>query len=195
MLDKSYICSAIYKLINSIWNKKELPDQWKGSIIVPIYKKGDKTDCSNYRGISLLSTTYKSLSYILLSRLTPYAEEIIGGHQCGFRRNRSTTDHIFCIRQILEKKWEYNEAMNQLFADFRKTYDSVTREVIYNILIEFGISLKLVRLIKMCLNKSYSRIWVGKYLSDRFSIKNGLKEGNALSPFFLNFALEYARMA
>jgi hypothetical protein len=60
--------------------------------------------CSNYRGISLLSTTYKILSNILLSRLTPFAEEIVGDHQCGFRRNRSTTDHIFCIRQILEKK-------------------------------------------------------------------------------------------
>jgi hypothetical protein len=67
---------------------------------VPIYK-GDKTDCSNYQGISLLSTTYKILFNIHLTKLTPYAEEIIGEHRCGFRRNRSTTDHIFCIRQIL----------------------------------------------------------------------------------------------
>ena len=79
---------------------------WKESIIVPIYKKGDKSDCSNYRGISLLPTTYKILSNILLSRLTPYVEEIIEDHQGGLRRNRSTTDHIFCIRQILEKKLE-----------------------------------------------------------------------------------------
>jgi hypothetical protein len=69
----------IRKLINSIWNKEELPEQWKEPIIAPIYKKGDKTDCSNYRGISLKPTTYKILSNILLSRLTPYAEEIIGG--------------------------------------------------------------------------------------------------------------------
>jgi hypothetical protein len=98
------IRSEILKLIDSIWNKEEFPEQWKESIIVPIYKKGDKADCSNYRGISLLSTTYKIQSNILLSRLIPYAEEIIGYHQCGFRRNRSTTDHIFCILQILEKK-------------------------------------------------------------------------------------------
>ena len=74
----------IQKLTVSIWNKEELPADWKQSIIVPIYKKGDKTDCNNYRGISLLPTTYKELSNILLSRLTPYAEEIIGDHQCGF---------------------------------------------------------------------------------------------------------------
>ena len=69
---------AIYKLIIAFWNKEELPGEWKESIIVPIHKKGDKTDCNNYRGISLLPTTYKSLSNILLSRLIPYAEEIIG---------------------------------------------------------------------------------------------------------------------
>ena len=68
----------IHKLIISIWNKKELPEEWKESIIVPIYKKGDKTDCSNYRGMSLLPTTYNILSNIMLSCLTPYAEEIIG---------------------------------------------------------------------------------------------------------------------
>jgi hypothetical protein len=84
--------SEIHKLINSVWNKEELPDQWKESIIVPIHKKGDKTDCNNYRGISLLSTSYKILSNILFSRLVPYIDEITGDHQCGFRRNRSTTD-------------------------------------------------------------------------------------------------------
>jgi hypothetical protein len=65
------LLSAIRKLINSIWNKEELSDQWKESIIVPIHKKGDKTDCNNYRGISLLSTSYKMLSYVLLSKLNP----------------------------------------------------------------------------------------------------------------------------
>jgi hypothetical protein len=97
------LLSAIQKPINSIWNKEELSDQWKASIIVPIHKKGNKTDCNNYRGISLLSTSYKMLSHILLTRLSPYVDEIIGDHQCGFRRNRSTIDQIFCIRQILEK--------------------------------------------------------------------------------------------
>ena len=147
---------------------------------------------SDYRGISLLPTTYKLLSNILLSRLIPYAEEVIGGHLCGFRRNRSTTDHIFCIRQILEKRWEYNEAVHQLFIDFKKAYDSVRREVLYNILMEFGVPKKLVRLIKMCLNETYNRFRIGKNLSDIFPIRNGLKQGDALSPLLFNFALEYA---
>jgi hypothetical protein len=76
--------SEIHKLINCIWNKEVFPEQWKESIIVPIYEKGDKTDCSNYRGISLKSSSYKILSNILLSRKTPYVDEIVGDHQCGF---------------------------------------------------------------------------------------------------------------
>ena len=98
------LCLKIHKLNTFILKKEKLPEEWKESIIVPIHKKGDKIDCTNYRGISLLPPTYKILSNILLSRLIPYAKEIIGDQQCGFRRNRSTIDHIFCIRQILEKK-------------------------------------------------------------------------------------------
>jgi len=75
------------------------------------------------------------------------------------------------MRQALEKKWEYNEAVHQLFIDFTKAYDSVRREVLYNILIEFGIPMKVVRLLKMCLKPITVR--VGKHLSDLFPIRNG----------------------
>jgi hypothetical protein len=120
-----------------IWNKEELPHQWKESIVVPVHKKGDKTEFSNYRGISVLPTSYKIVSNILLSRLIPYADGIIGDHHCGFQRNRSATDQILYIHHVLEKKWEYNGTVHQLFIDFKKAYDSVKRNVLYNILIEF----------------------------------------------------------
>jgi sorting nexin-29 len=140
----------------------------------------------------LLSTSYKILFNILLSRLIPYPDEIIGDHQYGFRRNRSTTDQIFYIPQILEKNWEYNGTVHQLFIDFKKANDSVRRGALYNILIEFGLPRKLVGAIKMCLNETYSRVRIGKNLSDKFRIENGLKQGDALSPLLFNFALEYA---
>jgi hypothetical protein len=80
-------------------------------------------------GAYLLSTTYKILSNILLSRLTPHAEEIIVNHRCGYLHNRSTADHILCIGQILGKKLEYNEVVHQLFIDYKKAYGSVRREI------------------------------------------------------------------
>ena len=69
---------------------------------------------------------------------------------------------MFCIRQILVKKWEYNEPVHQLFIDYKKAYDSVRREVLYKILIEFGIPRKLLNLIQMSLTETNSRVLVGK---------------------------------
>ena len=78
--------------------------------------------------------------------------------------------------------------MHQLFIDLKKAFYSVRREVLYDILIEFGIPMKLVRLIKMCLSETFSRVRIGKNLSDMFPIRNGSKQGDAPSPLLFNFA-------
>jgi hypothetical protein len=145
------ICSEIHKLINSI-GKEELPEEWKESIIVPIYKKGNKTNCSNYRGISLLSTTYKILSNILLSRL----RKLLGIISV----NLHATGQLLIMYSAFVKHMRKNgKTMNHCisyFIDFKKAYDSFRREVLCNVLIEFDIPMKLVRLIKVCLNETYS---------------------------------------
>jgi hypothetical protein len=82
---------------------------------------------------------------------------------------------LFFFRQILEKEWKYGETVQQLFIDFSKAYDSVKREVLYSILIENGMPMKLVRCIKTCLNWIYIKVGRGKRLSDRFPIQSGLK--------------------
>jgi hypothetical protein len=83
--------------------------------------------------------------------------------------------------------------VHQLLIDFKKAHDLVTGEDLYNILIEFGIPRKLAGLIQMCLNETYIKVLIGKYQSDKFLIQNRLKQGDALSPLLLNFAVEYAR--
>jgi len=97
---------------------------------------------------------------------------------------------MFCIHQILKKKWEYNEAVQQFIIEFKKAYDSVSREVLCNIFIKFGIPMKLVKLIKMCLTEMFSLVCAGKNFSDMFPIRNGLKKGDALSSLLFNFVLE-----
>jgi hypothetical protein len=79
--------------------------------------------------------------------------------------------------------------VRQLLIDFTKAYGSVWREILYNILNELGIPKKLVRQIKMCQDETYSRVWVGKHLSEVIPIKNGLKQGDLVSPLFFNFVL------
>jgi hypothetical protein len=76
---------------------------------------------------------------------------------------------------------EFNETVHQLFIHFKKAYDSVGREVLYDILIEFGVTMTLVRPTKMCLTETF-KISIGKHLSDNISIQNGLKEGDDLLP-------------
>jgi hypothetical protein len=85
--------------------------------------------------------TYKILPNFLLSRLSPYMDEIIDDHQCGFRSNRSTTDQILFIREILKKKWEYYETLSKYF---KEAYDSLRRQVLYNILIKNKVPLGLL---------------------------------------------------
>ena len=106
---------AIYKLIISIWNKEEMPEEWKESIIhvVPIHKKGYKTNCNNYRGISLLPTMYKLFQHSAL-KVNSICRRSYWGSSTWIPTQQVDYYHIFCIRQILEKKWEYNEAVHKL---------------------------------------------------------------------------------
>jgi hypothetical protein len=91
----------------------------------------------------------------------------------------------------MEKKWKCSGTVNKLFIDLKKSYDSIRREVLYNIVIEFGMPVKLVRLNEMCLNETCSKVRIGKHLPDAFRIQNGLKQGDALSASLFSFTLEY----
>jgi hypothetical protein len=136
----------INHLIKLIWTQHKIPEEWSIGIIQPIHKKGDKLECSNYRAITVLNVTYKVLSGILYNRLAEYAEEILGDYQCRFRANRSTTDHIFAIRQIQEKACEYNIHLPNLYIDFKQAFDSVNRGRMLNDFMLLGIPKKLVQL-------------------------------------------------
>lgn len=95
-----------------------MPENWKKVVIIPIHKKGDKTECENYRGISLLNSVYKIFSKVLLSRINPYIEENLGEYQCGFKKGRSTIEQIIVIGKIIEKKYEFRQNLWQIFIDF-----------------------------------------------------------------------------
>lgn len=105
--DKSI--QMLQTLLSKIWREKAVPQDWRDSMVIPIHKKGDKTNCSNYRGISLISVPGKMLSRILHSRLLPLADDYLREGQCGFRRERSTIDMIFSTRQLLEKSLEQTQ--------------------------------------------------------------------------------------
>ena len=186
------LCMEMHELIKRIWNAEELPEEWKTSIICPLYKKGDKLECGNYRGISLLNIAYKIFANILFKRLHPYMESTVGEYQGGFRVGRSTTDQLFSIRQILEKCKEYNVEIHQLFVDFKAAYDSVNRKKLWRVMEEFGVPIKLISLTKLTLDGANSRVRIRSKLSDAFDIEEGLRQGDPLATLLFNLILEAA---
>ena len=180
----------IHKLIEKIWQEEKMPTDWETALVTPIHKKGSKPYCANYRGISLLNVTYKAMSKLIASRLQQYTENILGDYQCGFRPNRSTNDQIFTIRCLLEKCYEYNIPVHQLYIDYKMAYDSINRKYLYETLEFFGIPNKLTRLIYMTLCKSRSKVKAQGEYSREFPIQQGLRQGDSLSCMLFNLVLE-----
>lgn len=149
-------------------------------------------DCANYRGITLLNVAYKVFANLLYMRLLPYAESCIGEYQCGFRRDRSTSDQIFSLRQILEKCREYNIDTHHLFIDFKAAYDSVLRGKLWEIMVNFSFPVKLIRLTKLTLTNVVSKVRIRNQLSDSFVTGEGLRQGDPLATLLFNIALESA---
>ena len=140
------VVDHIHQIVLKIWTQESWISQWNESWINPIYKKGDRTLCDNYRGISILNIGYKIFSSILCERLKPFLANIIGNYQCGFRPGKSTTDQIFTLRRILEKTLEFQIDTHHLFIDFKQAYDSIDRNALFTTMSSFGIPCKLNRL-------------------------------------------------
>jgi hypothetical protein len=114
-----YLWKNIYQLTVFVWEKEIMPEKWQTAIICPIFRKGSKLECENYRGISLLNVMYKFFTDILAQHT-----QILGKYQGGFRQGHSTTDHISAIIQILERPHEYNISLHQLYIDLKQAFDS-----------------------------------------------------------------------
>lgn len=183
------LLNEVYDLIMDIWRREQMPVDWGTSLICPIFKKGDKLLCNNYRGISLLDVAYKIFSNILLSKISLFAENILDEYQCGFRRGRGTIDQIFVMRQIFEKCWEYKVNLHMLFIDFRQAFDSIVRDNLFNALIGFRVPSKLIRLVRMTLKNSNAKVLVSGKVSHEFPITSGVRQGDALSATLFNLAL------
>jgi len=109
-------------------------------------------------------------------------EGVLGEYQGGFRPNRSTTDQIFCIRQIAQKSWEYNKELCILFIDFEKANDSILKE--------FNFPIKLVNLIKASLENASIKIKIANTASETVRVSTPLRQGDSLSPVLFNLVLE-----
>jgi sorting nexin-29 len=183
------LAKKLHELTCAIWKEEEMPEDWETGIICPILKKDDKLDCNNYRSITLLDIAYKVFSNMLNERLKKITEKLLGDYQCGFRKNGSTTDQIFTIRQMIEKHYEHNQDLHMLFLDFKQTFGSIDRHKLYQAMEDVKIPYKLIRLVKMTMKDTTARVKVTNKLSNSFTFNAGVRQGDGLSTTLFLFAL------
>lgn len=182
----------LYNLIVKIWREENMPVDWRSGLLTPIYKKGDPTICSNYRGIMLLNTTYKILTSIIRKRLEKYTEGELGDYQQGFRPGRSTIDAIHIITQTIEKCYEHNIELHMIFIDFKQAFDSIVRFKLIKEMENLKIPSKLIKLTKMTMEGSLAKVVTSEGTTEDISIETGVRQGDALSTTLFNIALEGA---
>ena len=175
-----------------IWHTEVIPPDWKKGIIVPVFKrKGSKTDCSNYRGITLLSVPGKLFAMLLLKRAISFLHALRRPQQAGFMPGRSRTEQIHTVRQIIEKTLEFNKKAYIAFIDFRSAFDTVDRQSLWLILKAAGLPTKIVSLFKELYSSTESAVLVNGKLSSSFPIKNGVRQGCAAAPELFNCVIDH----
>lgn len=159
-----------------------MPDEWSRSIIIAIPKKGDLSNCNNYRTIALMNHMSKVLMSILLERLKPQVEEHLAEEQAGFRRDRNTTQQILILRLIGEKAKRKGKLIYNCFIDFQKAFDSVRHDILEAVLRSFGVGRRLTQLLNSACQEAKSAVRVGREIGEWFQISVGAKQGDPISP-------------
>ena len=181
------------KLFNCIFRSNKMPEEWRRSILVPIYKnKGDIQSCTNYRGIKLMSHTMKLWERVIEHRLRGMTRVTM--NQFGFMPGRSTIEAIFLIRHVMERYREQKKDLHMIFIDLEKTYDKIPRNVMWWALDKHKVPTKYVGLIKDMYNNKSNNIVTSVRTSDgdtdAFPIKIGLHQESALRPYLFVLVMD-----
>jgi hypothetical protein len=177
------------KLFNIIWKSKKMPAEWKKSFVVPLYKnKGDIQDCSNYRGIKLMSHTLKIWERVIERRLRQVSN--VTENQFGFMPGRSTIEAIHLLRSTMEIYRAKKKNLHMVFIDLEKAYDSVPRDILWRILEKRQVPLLYINLIKDMYEGATTCVRTQSGKTDYFDINVGLHQGSALSPFLFTLIMD-----
>lgn len=176
-------------LFNNVLEHGVVPQQFKEALIFPVFKKGCRSQPSNYRGISFLNGSYKVFTTVLQKRLTSWINinSLLKEFQAGFRSGYSTVDQIFVLKSIAEAYAAQRKKLYVFFVDFRAAFDSINRGSLMYKLFAKGMSKKFGRVIQNIYEETLVAVWNGENASNWFKTNAGVRQGCTLSP--LLFAL------
>ena len=187
-----HILSPLVLLFNHVFDTGQYPSAWSGAIIVPIHKSGDKDDPDNYRGVSLLSILGKVFAHILNKRLTLWADENdkIVEEQSGFRAGHSTVDNMFVLYAIVQRYLLKKSGKVYIcFVDFKKAFDTINRNVLWNVLRKSGVGGKMLRILQSMYRSVRSCVRCPDNLTEFFECPTGVRQGGVLSPTLFSFLI------
>lgn len=177
------------KLFNLIFRSNKMPEEWRRSTLVPIFKnKGDVQSCTNYRGIKLMSHTMKLWERVIEHRLRRLTS--VTKNQFGFMPGRSTMEAIFLVRQLMERYREKKKDLHMVFIDLEKAYDKIPRNVMWWALEKHKVPTKYITLIKDMYDNVVTSVRTSDGDTDDFPIKIGLHQGSALSPYLFTLVMD-----
>ena len=180
--------SWLTRLCSIAWTSGAVPLDWQTGVVVPLFKKGDRRVCSNYRGITLLSLPGKVYSGVLERRVRRIVESRLEEEQCGFRPGRGTVDQLYTLFRVLEGSWEFAQPVYMCFVDLEKAFDRVPRGVLWGVLREYGVPDALVRAVRSLYDRCQSLVRIAGSKSNPFPVRVGLRQGCPLSPvLFITF--------
>ena len=187
----------VVKVLHSIWQKiwktQQWPQDWKRSVFIPIPKKGNPKECSNYRIIAFISYASKVMLKILQARLQQYMNWELPDVQAGFRKGRGTRDQIANICWIIKKAREFQKNIYFCSINYAKAFDSVDHNKLWKILKEMGILGHLTCFLKNLYAGQEATVRTGHGTTDWFQIGKGVCQGWILSPCLFNLYEEYIK--
>ena len=182
---------VLHSICQPIWKTQQWPQDWKRSVFIPISKKGNAKECSNYRTIALISHVSKVMPKILQARLQQYLNCEVPDVQAGFRKGRGTRDQIANIRWIVEKARQFQKNIYFCFIDYAKAFDCVDENKLWKILKVTGIPDHLICLLRNLYAGQEATVRTGHGTTDWLQIGKGVCQGCILSPCFFKLYAEY----
>ena len=176
------IHQALAPLFNMALRSATVPAIWRAGEIICLHKKGDKSDVSNYRGITLMCALGKLYARVLNSRLMAHLDPLLNEAQCGFRQDRSCTDLVFSASQLIQGRIKAGKPTYAAFLDGEKAFDTVDRPSLFYKLWAKGVQGRLWLAIRGLMAQTSCRIRVGDCLSRPFTRNQGIDQGCLLSP-------------
>ncbi|CAB1114327.1 unnamed protein product [Ectocarpus sp. CCAP 1310/34] len=178
--DELFVLGHLHTILVKVWNGGDVPREWKDATIKVLYKKGDRSNCNNYKGISLLFHVGKVPIKIITNRPSAFCEanNILPEEQCGFRSGRSTVDMLFVVCRLQELGRRKKRPLYMCFVDLNKAYDSVDREMLWKVLARAGIPAKLIEVMRQFYDGMRARVRMDDgELSDWFFVTQGVRQG------------------